>query len=258
MTRPSPFLRARTGRVSVVAHRGLSATEPENTMRAFRAAAAAGCDLIELDVHLTRDAELVVIHDESLERTTDGTGLVRERTLAELRGLDAGRGERIPTLDEVAAWARAERVTLSVEIKQPAPVSGAPPYDRIAERVVDLLGGHDLLRGALVHSFDHPTVRRLRELAPDLATAVSYGGGTFVEPLSLGRAAGVSGIHPWWAWASPALAEAAHAEGIHVHAWGLAEPHDEAAVAALVRAGVDSLDAADPRALRALLATLGA
>jgi glycerophosphoryl diester phosphodiesterase len=254
---PSPLRRSVTGRVLIVAHRGLSAEEPENTMRSFRRAAEVGCDLIELDVHLSRDGIPVVIHDETLDRTTNGTGLVAERTWAELKALDAGRGERIPSLEDVIAWAVRGSIRLSVEIKQPTPAHGRDPYDGIAEQVVALLrsaGSHDR---CVVHSFDHPTVRRVRELWPEATTGVSYGGGTFADPLVLGRAASASGIHPWWAWVSRDVTTAAHAAGMHVHAWGATWPPRREEVEALVRAGVDSLDANDPRELRRILDDLG-
>lgn len=256
MAPPSPLRRSVTGRVSVVAHRGLSAEEPEDTMRAFQRALEAGCDLIELDVHLSRDGVPVVVHDDTLERTTDGRGLVRDATVEELRRLDAGKGERIPTLAEVAAWAADSGAALSVELKQPDPVRGLPRYEGIAERVTEVLGPYGPRVTGLVHSFDQPTIRRVRELWLAATTAISYGGGTFIEPLAAARAADASGIHPWWAWVSPELCAVAHEAGLHVHAWGMSWPPEPAVVAMLVRAGVDSLDANDPRILRSLLDSL--
>lgn len=248
------------GRVSVVAHRGLSAEAPENTMAAFRRAAEVDADFIELDCHLSRDDVVVVIHDDTLERTTDGTGAVREHTWEELRRLDAGsrfapefRGQWIPRLDEVVSWARATTLRLSIDIKQPTPAWGRPPYAGIEERVAEIVRASGLADRVLIHSFDHPTIRRLRALLPDVPTGVSYGGGAFVDPLVLGRDAIASGIHPWWASASAELCAAAHDAGMHVHAWGTADPPDPEIVAALVRSGVDSLDSNDPRALRAIL-----
>lgn len=254
---PSPLRRSVTGRVLIVAHRGLSAEEPENTMRSFRRAAEVGCDLIELDVHLSRDGIPVVIHDETLERTTNGTGRVVDRTWAELRSLDAGRAERVPSLEEVIAWAVEGSIGLSVEVKQPTPAFGRGRYDEIAERVVALLRSGGIQDRCVVHSFDHPTMRRVRELWPEATTGVSYGGGTFLDPLVLGRAALASGVHPWWAWVSPDVTSAAHAAGMHVHAWGATWPPRREEVEALVRAGVDSLDANDPRELRRILNGLG-
>src|SRR5579864_6976064 len=89
------------GRILVGGHRGNPAEHPENTLASYRSAVELGVDLIECDVHLTADDQLVVIHDHTLERTTNGVGLVRDKTLAELRELDAGGGERLPLLEEV-------------------------------------------------------------------------------------------------------------------------------------------------------------
>src|SRR5690242_1220599 len=113
------LLRSVTGHVAVVAHRGASAYAPENTMAAFRLAATLGADAIELDVHLTADDRLVVLHDDTLERTTTGTGLVRQQTWDSIAALSAGAwyapeftSEGIPLLERVLAWAQQERMPL--------------------------------------------------------------------------------------------------------------------------------------------------
>jgi glycerophosphoryl diester phosphodiesterase len=262
MAPPSPFRRTVTGRVSIVAHRGLSATAPENTMAAFRLAAEVGCDLLEFDVHLTKDDQLVVIHDDTLDRTTNGHGYVRDHTLAEIRALDASygnaayAGERVPTLDELVGWGKRAGITLSLEIKQPAPVGGRPKYPHIADHVAGMLTAHGMADRTLVHSFDHPTVLEMRQLLPKIATAVNYGGGTLTDPLLLSTAADASGIGAWWAWVSKTVCDAAHRQRMHAHAWGMADPPDPDVVALLVRAGIDSLDTTDPRVLRPILAAL--
>ncbi len=232
-------------------------------MASFRRALEVGCDLLEFDLHLSRDDVLVVIHDETLDRTTNGRGLVREHTWEELARLDAGTwfarvfaGERIPRFDELAAWAKENGVVLSCEIKQPTPARGDAPYAGIEGKVAAAIRAHGLEGSVLVHSFDHPTIQRFGALAPHIPRAVSYGGGTFIDPLALGHAAGASGIHPWWGWASPEVCAAAHAEAMHVHAWGTPEPAEPDVTATLVRAGVDSLDTNDPRRLRAILQRL--
>lgn len=253
MAPPSPFRRGVTGRVSVVAHRGMSAEEPENTMRAFRAALLSGCDLIELDVQRTRDGVPVVMHDDTVDRTTGGRGAVRELTLEDVRKLEAGQGEAVPTLDEVCAWAATSGAVLSVELKQPTPVSGIARDDELATSALAALGAHALLERCLVHSFDHPTIAQVRRLEPRVATGVLYGGGTLLDPLALGRSADAHGIHPWWTSVSAELCAAAHREGMHVHGWGMSHPPREDEVRLLVAAGVDSIDANDPRALRAIL-----
>ncbi len=228
-------------------------------MSAFRLAAAAGADLIEFDVHLTADDEVVVIHDDTLERTTDGTGHVRDHTLARIRSLEAsyGRatyaGERVPTLAEVAEWARGTNVALAVEIKQPDPSSGRPVYPRIAELVASVLVDHRMVDRSLVHSFDHSTVRRMRELLPRIATGVLH------VPLSTDAAilalpSYASGVHAHWSSVGPDLCRAAHEAEMHVHAWGLPDAPAGDLLGSLIEAGVDSLDTGDPSWLRARLA----
>jgi glycerophosphoryl diester phosphodiesterase len=136
--------------IRVYAHRGASATFPENTLLAFRAALAAGVDGIELDVHATANGVPVVIHDRSAARTTDGGGYVDALSLAELQLLDAGQGERVPTLAEVLALV-ADAVHLDIEIKDPV----AGPLVR------DVLSGFPRARYA-ISSFDWDTLRDIR------------------------------------------------------------------------------------------------
>ncbi len=102
----------------ITGHRGTLATEPENTMRSFRRAVADGADEIELDVHLTRDGHLVVMHDKTVDRTTNGTGAIAELTFAEIRALDAGLGEQVPEFIEV--WRDLPAIPLQVEVKDAA------------------------------------------------------------------------------------------------------------------------------------------
>src|SRR5215475_3493941 len=90
--------------VYVVAHRGFKAVAPENTIAAFDAAAAVGADYMELDVHITKDAEMILMHDGTVDRTTNGKGAVKDLTFAEIRKLGAGRGQRVPTLREALLW----------------------------------------------------------------------------------------------------------------------------------------------------------
>src|SRR4051812_30531547 len=157
----SDRLKQDRGRVWVCGHRGAMGHCPENTMASFERALALGADWIELDVHLSRDDALIVIHDETLDRTTNGHGLVREHTLAELRTLDAGGGQCIPTLDEVLACAREQETIVDIEIKN-APVY----YDGIEQRVVTALDRAGMTEQAIVISFDHAAVQRVKSLDP--------------------------------------------------------------------------------------------
>lgn len=161
----------------VVAHRGASSQAPENTMEAFRLGVEAGADAIELDVHLTADGQLAVVHDPTLDRTTDRTLAVASTPMAELRAADAGwafpgpdgdypyrgRGLTVPTLPEVVAWLPVG-IGLAVEIKAPAATDG----------VVKALAGSAVRAAALVTviSFQEAVIERVRELAPDLPTGL--------------------------------------------------------------------------------------
>ncbi|MFD4631781.1 glycerophosphodiester phosphodiesterase [Streptomyces sp. NPDC058284] len=142
-----------------IGHRGVMGVEPENTLRSFRAAQAAGLDLIELDLHLSKDGALVVMHDADVARTTDGKGPIAEKTLAELRELDAGRGERVPTFDEVLD---AVKAPLQAEIKDVA----------AARALADVMLSRDLVARVEVISFHDEAVAEIARLVPGVRTAL--------------------------------------------------------------------------------------
>jgi glycerophosphoryl diester phosphodiesterase len=157
-----------------LAHRGHSIAFPENTMTAFQAAVDAGVDAIETDVHLTRDGQLVLLHDETLDRTTNGHGPVVERTLGEVLELDAWgrfgerfRGERVPTLEQLLDLAAASGIFLILEVK------GADHDESLAIglAVADRLAQRGELERHLVSSFDQVALGRLRERHPTLDVA---------------------------------------------------------------------------------------
>jgi len=103
--------------VWVVGHRGFNAVAPENTIASFEAAAAVGTDYMETDIRQTKDGELILMHDSKVDRTTNGTGLVRDLTLAEIRKLDAGKGQKVPTLREALLWAKEKGVRIDIDHK---------------------------------------------------------------------------------------------------------------------------------------------
>lgn len=155
----------------IIGHRGASAHAPENTLAAFMLAVAQGADGVELDVMRCATGEVVVIHDDTVDRTTDGTGWVRKMSLAKLRELDAGDGERIPTLDEViAATAGATRpFLLNIEVK-----NYATPFDGLEQLVVEVVRRHGCEDRVLFSSFNPLAVRRLAQLAPDIPRGILY------------------------------------------------------------------------------------
>jgi glycerophosphoryl diester phosphodiesterase len=133
--------------------------EPENTLRSFVAAERAGLDVIELDLHLSKDGALVVIHDAEVDRTTDGSGAVADKTLAELRALDAGRGERIPVFEEVLD---AVRAPLQAEIKDVA----------AAKALAEVMHRRDLVSRVEVLSFHDEALTEISRLVPGVRTAL--------------------------------------------------------------------------------------
>lgn len=156
--------------MKIYAHRGYSGKYPENTMLAFRKAAETGCDGMELDVQLTKDGKLVVIHDETVDRTTDGTGFVRDYTYEELARLDAGavKGgafgfQTIPLFEEYCAWAAGEKLVTNIEIK-----SNVFYYEGIEEKTVSMVRSFGLEDRVVVSSFNHMSLVRIRQLAPEL------------------------------------------------------------------------------------------
>jgi glycerophosphoryl diester phosphodiesterase len=142
-----------------IGHRGVMGVEPENTLRSFIAAQHAGLDLIELDLHLSKDGALVVMHDADVDRTTDGSGPIAEMTLAELRALDAGHGERVPVFEEVLD---AVRAPLQAEIKDTA----------AARALAEVMHRRDLVGRVEVSSFHDEAIAEITRLVPGVRTAL--------------------------------------------------------------------------------------
>lgn len=229
-----------------IAHRGASGDFPENTLRAFDAAIAAGAAMCELDVQRTADGVLVVIHDDTLDRTTDGVGKVAGSTFAALRRLDAGRwcdpqcaGERVPTLREVLELVRS-RCALNVELKA----------DGIAGPVCALIREQHAEETTLVSSFDWPAIAEVRRIAPAVQTAL-------LTDRAVGRALArattmrVAALNPRHDLVDRELCAAAHQRGLKVYAWTVDDP---AEMGRLIDAGIDGIMTNYPARLRALKA----
>lgn len=149
-----------------IGHRGACGYEPENTLASFQKAIAMGVDAIELDVHLSRDGSLVVIHDPMVNRTTNGRGLVSKKTLEELKKLDAGKGEKIPTLQEVLDLV-AGRVQVDIELKG---TNTALPVSKIIQEYVRHKGWK--YSDFLISSFHHRELSKCKQLVPQVRIGV--------------------------------------------------------------------------------------
>ena len=233
-----------------IAHRGASAYAPENTMAAFEKAVEVGADVLEMDLHLTLDNELVVIHDDSLDRTTDGHGTVYKRSLEELKRLDAGRwfgegfaGQRIPMLDEVLDR-YVGKVPLALEVK-----AGSAFFPGIEERVVSALRRHSAIGQTAVASFDHYALERLKEIEPSLRTAALLVG----RPVSISAIAGPGKADAMALEASLVTrteVEACRAAGLQLVVWVVNEP---AQMRYFIDLGVDGIITDRPDLLRTAL-----
>ncbi|MFE3143680.1 glycerophosphodiester phosphodiesterase [Streptomyces scopuliridis] len=179
--------------------------EPENTLRSFLHAERAGMDAIELDLHLTKDGALAVMHDTDVDRTTDGTGAIADRTLAELRELDAGRGERVPVFEEVLD---AVRSPLQAEIK-----------DRAAARALaEVMLRRGLVERVEVSSFHDEAVAEIASLVPGVRTvliASRWGGDVVDRAGAVGAARLALNIRRL----TLEVVERAHAEGLGIIGW---------------------------------------
>lgn len=207
--------------VKVYAHRGYSGRYPENTMLAFREAAKTGCYGIELDVQLTKDGQLVVFHDETIDRTTDGKGFIRDYTLEELKRFNAAATwdgqfgfQEIPSFDEYCRWAAGEKLVTNIEIK-----SGVYYYEAIEEKTLDMVRKYKLSDRVLFSSFNHSSITILRKLAPEIPC------GALVEHEGLGNSGyycekmDFQCFHPGWKCLPREDAESCKAHGIELNVW---------------------------------------
>jgi glycerophosphoryl diester phosphodiesterase len=229
----------------VIAHRGASAYAPENTLAAFDLALQMSCRHLELDVDLTRDGHLVVMHDDTVDRTTNGTRPVGSHTLAELRALDAGAwfepqftGERIPTFAEVLERYRGQ-AHLHTELKGRAL--------HLASGTADLVRQYGMVEHVTVTSFQYPRLGEIRAYAPELPT------GWLVSEISdttiaQARHLGLTQMCPKADRVTPALVRRLHAEGFVVRAWGVG---NEALMHQVVDAGADGMTVNFPDTLLA-------
>lgn len=230
----------------VIAHRGDSAHRPENTLASFASALELGATVIELDVQLTADDQVVVIHDATLDRTTDAHGDVRGRTLAELREVSAGypgrfgdryAGERISTLGEVLAFVR-DRARVLVEIK--AESVSADAEGGIEARTVAEVRRAGMSGAVALISFDQRAILRLRSLAPEITRGRVYGRTSPDEVLATAAEAGCEIVMPHKSQIQEPLVTRAREAGLKLATWVVDEPEELRALARFGLYGVGS------------------
>jgi len=248
------------GPVLVAAHRGGALLWPENSLLAFRSALALGVDYLEMDVHLSRDDEVMVIHDPRLDRTTTGRGPVRDRCLAELQALrlrdprGVPTAEALPTLDEVAALVSAAGRQVLIEIKVGA--DGAR-YPGVEEKVLAVLDRHRLGHAAVVMAFEPETWRRVRALCPSIRVGALFSrrtlrrsGATLAAAMDAAARAGVAFIGLDQAMVTGAAVAQAREEGVALGAWTV---NDAPAIRRAIERGVAIVISDRPDLVKGLL-----
>lgn len=232
----------------VLGHRGASADAPENTLAAFELALAQGAQGVELDVRLSSDGRVVVIHDATVDRTTKGAGRVGEMTANDLRALDTGNGAGVPTLDDVFE-AFGPRMLYNVELK----VSGLSDKG-LARAVAESIEAHHLQNHVVVSSFHLPALRGAqRELGAATMTGFLWYKGRRLRPMLQGLLPGVEADHPYFALVDEAYMAWARKRRLRVHVWTVDEAQEARRLAAL---GVHALITNRPREIIAALAAV--
>ena len=204
------------------AHRGASAYEPENTLPAFAKAAEMKADGIELDIQLTRDDQIVILHDETLERTSTGKGWLKDYTLDQLREFDFRFPKKfpdhepvkIPTMREVFELIRPTSLTINIELK-----TGIVFYRDIERRILDMTREYGMEDRVIYSSFNHYTIRKIREMDPKAETGLLYQDG-FIDMPEYGHGMGVTALHPaLYNLQYPDYIESCRRLGLDVNTW---------------------------------------
>ncbi len=229
----------------VVAHRGDKTYAPENTLSAFKQAAGKGADAVEFDVKLTADGQVIVLHDQTVDRTTNGTGNAARLPLAALRDLDAGvlfpgqfPGERIPTLDEVFEMV-GKRIYMNVEL-----TNYSTPNDALVPKVAELVRKHGLQDRVLFSSFFARNLQKARLLLPEVPRGLLAWSGWMGWPArTFGWRGDYYALHPYLTNVDAGLVDRIHAAGKRVNAWTVTAEVD---IERMIGLGVDGIITDDP------------
>ncbi|MDO5417580.1 MAG: glycerophosphodiester phosphodiesterase [Lachnospiraceae bacterium] len=207
--------------MKVIAHRGYSGKYPENTMLSFQKAVESGCDEIELDVQLTKDDVVVVIHDERIDRTTDGTGLVKDYTYEELKKFNAAKlfpkvtdFQHVPTFDEYCAWVAETGITTNIEIK-----TGVYYYEELEKKTVDIVKKYGLEKKVMFSSFNHMSLVRIKELMPEAECGALLGERGIGNAGYYCHSYGFECYHPGYAGITDEIVAGCKKYGIKMNVW---------------------------------------
>lgn len=224
----------------IYAHRGASVFHPENTLEAFSLAVEQGVDGIELDVHLSKDGEIVVAHDERLERVSNGKGYINDHTLDELKSLNfdnsffSGHTYRIPLLSEVFSLLKPSNLNVNIELKTTERF-----YPELPQKLLHLAGEYAMNERIIYSSFNHYSLKQLKSLDPKAKIGLLYESG-MVDPWVYANYLAADAIHPNYfiIAALPEIVEHCHEHGIMVNVWTV---DDLQAINLMLKCGVDSI-----------------
>jgi glycerophosphoryl diester phosphodiesterase len=226
------------------AHRGFSARYPENTLLAFQKAIEAKCDSIELDIHLTRDGEIVIIHDEEVDRTTDGHGFVKDHSYAELRRLNAGQGERISTLDEYFDLVEEFSIVTNIEMK-----NSIFRYEGMEEAVIKKICNRGLEKKIIFSSFNHFSMLKCKKLIPEIKCGFLVWS-WFIDIGAYTKKHGIDYIHPEYNALTGDAVKEIRNNGIGINAYTVNRRED---MERLVEKSIDGIITDEPELLREVL-----
>lgn len=208
-------------------HRGAKGYYPENTMVSFEGAIKQKADGIELDVHMSKDGYLVVCHDETLNRTTNGKGFIKQYNLYELKKLDAGsyfdkkfKGEKLPLLEEVLDLVKSTDLFLNIEIK-----AGSIFYPNIEEKVINLINKYNIKDRTIISSFDHFSVVKVKQIDKEIKTGILYTE-ALANPLEYTKTTSADAIHPNFLTLTKEIVDEARMSGILVNTYTINEEDD--------------------------------
>ncbi len=228
--------------VNVIAHRGASSRAPQNTLAAFEKAIELGADMVELDVHLSKDGRIVVMHDSTVDSTTDGSGKISEMTLEEIKNLDAGShfdeefsGERVPTLEEVLELTEDE-IGLNIELK-----TRSEENEGLEEKVLNLLDKYDTTETVMISTFSFDSAKKVNDINANIPVGLLY----LTLPLTAWHAKRIHKKRPWadaahpWHWTiGERHVRKIHELGVDVNVWTV---DSERNIKKMIDHGVDGI-----------------
>jgi len=225
-------------RPNILAHRGASTLAPENTRPSFQMAINLGADGVEFDVQMTKDNQLVVIHDECLERTTRVKGYVKDFTLKEIKKLDAGKyfsrqykDERILTLDETLDIVKSCKI-INIELK-----NGLIEYEKIEEKVIKTIQAWKLTEKTIISSFNHYSINKIKKIDGNIMTGILYFAQLY-NPWNYALEVKADAVHPYYPGVKREVIEKCHQKGIKVNVFAVNEEKD---ILNMLQQGADAI-----------------